>query len=334
MSDENPLEPVSIEASLTESGVSLSTKSRFVSALDRMFGGLFAIPAAFLEERAARVRLQAELDRKRTAELAELELAGELKLKQIELAADCIAKGREARRLLNLASVAQIAIEDLRDHSSASDAGTAASEISDDWLNWFQDFAEKASSESVRTLWGKILAGEARKPGRFSIGTLRTLAEIDHDTALLFQKHIDHLLWDQYIIKPENLEGLELLELTALEDAGLLREVNGVLGFDQKFPADGKLDFEQGGAVLELEAPEGTSFRISVILLSRAGRELFSVLHPPPADAALRRIVELVPASVTSATLGVLVDRSGGQFRWRKTEVIRGNATPDPGSPN
>jgi hypothetical protein len=248
MTEEAPLETVSIEASLTESGVSLNTKSRFVSALDRMFGGMFAIPAAFLEGRAAKAKLLSELDRERTQALAKLQLAGELNLEEIELAAECIAKQREVQRVLNLGSVAEIALEDLRGEG-AEESGPAG-DISDDWLNWFQDFAEKASSEEVRTLWGKILAGEAKSPGRFSIGTLRTIAEVDQTIARVFQKYADHLLFGQFIIKPDEVKGETLLELTSLEDAGLLREVNGMVGFNHTFDDQGTRYFEESGVVL------------------------------------------------------------------------------------
>jgi hypothetical protein len=326
MTEVNPLEPVSFEATLTESGVSLSTKSRFISALDRMFGGLFAIPAAFLEGRAAKTQLLAQLDRERTDAQAKLQLAGELKIAEIELAAECIAKERDARQLINLASVAQIALEDLRENKPTEET-EPDSEISNDWLNWFQDFATKASSDSVRTLWGKILAGEARQPGRFSIGTLRTLAEVDQPTALLFQKHVDHLFWNRYIIKSEELKGKDLLELTALEDAGLLREVNGMKGFDQSFGPDGKIYFEQNDVVLELTAPNGTKFRVSVILLSRAGLELVSILPQPDPSAAFRRIAEVVPKTVQTAKLGPIVSRSGlDSYQWDPVEVLRGKS--------
>lgn len=38
---------ISVEASLTESGVKATAKSRLLSAIDRMFGGMIDFPAAF-----------------------------------------------------------------------------------------------------------------------------------------------------------------------------------------------------------------------------------------------------------------------------------------------
>lgn len=42
---------LSVEASLTESGVKASAKSRFLSAIDRMLGGIMDLPAAILKEK-------------------------------------------------------------------------------------------------------------------------------------------------------------------------------------------------------------------------------------------------------------------------------------------
>jgi hypothetical protein len=322
--DPQPLEPVSIEASLTESGVSIQSQSRFVSAIDRLFGGLFAWPAAYVDGRISKKNLQDEIERREIEAKADLRLQGELKAEELRIAIDYMRQRKEAESVLNLSAVATLALEDLREKTGPDGDAKSDEPISDDWLNWFRNFSEKASSDEVRRLWAKILAGETRKPGRFSVGTLRTLAEVDHQLATLFQKHVNHLFWNEYIIKNDKVKGVELLELADLEDAGLLREVNGLMGFNQTFSPAGKLDFEQNGVILELEAAEGTSFRISVIRLSRAGRELFSILPKPDPAMAFRRLVELLPEEITSAKLGFVVERLGSdEYRWTTTEVLR-----------
>ena len=48
--------PISVNAALTESGVSVVTQSRAVSAFDRLVGSALDIPAARLELVAARIR--------------------------------------------------------------------------------------------------------------------------------------------------------------------------------------------------------------------------------------------------------------------------------------
>lgn len=61
-------------------------------------------------------------------------------------------------------------------------------EISHDWLNSYMAEAEKMSSEYMQKIFGKILAGEILKPKRFSIRTLRTLSELNQETAENFAR--------------------------------------------------------------------------------------------------------------------------------------------------
>ena len=42
-------------------------------------------------------------------------------------------------------------------------------DISKDWLNEFRGIACKKSSEDAQNLFSKVLAGEIRKPGSFSL---------------------------------------------------------------------------------------------------------------------------------------------------------------------
>ena len=60
-------------------------------------------------------------------------------------------------------------------------------EIRDDWLNGFRDVACKKSSEEVQDLFSKVLAGEIRKPGSFSLRALTTLSDMDQNVAMIFK---------------------------------------------------------------------------------------------------------------------------------------------------
>ena len=50
---------------------------------------------------------------------------------------------------------------------------------SEDWLNVFSSYAEKATSERLRQHWAQILAGEIRGPGTFSLATLQMFSILD-----------------------------------------------------------------------------------------------------------------------------------------------------------
>src|SRR5262249_4367582 len=59
--------------------------------------------------------------------------------------------------------------------------------ISEDWLNVFENEGAQLSSDEMQRLFSKILAGEIRNPGTFSIKTVRLVAQLDNRAAHLFR---------------------------------------------------------------------------------------------------------------------------------------------------
>jgi Protein of unknown function (DUF2806) len=84
----------------------------------------------------------------------------------------------ERRKLENRAAAVQEALEDLHANPGSADA---QAEIEDDWLNLFARLAEDKSSDDLRRLFGKILAGEIKKPGSFSLRTIQLLSTVSKD---------------------------------------------------------------------------------------------------------------------------------------------------------
>jgi Protein of unknown function (DUF2806) len=50
---------------------------------------------------------------------------------------------------------------------------------SEDWLNVYSSYAEKATSARLRQHWAQVLAGEIRSPGTFSLATLQLFSILD-----------------------------------------------------------------------------------------------------------------------------------------------------------
>lgn len=86
------------------------------------------------------------------------------------------ALGDAVEKQKNREAIAQIAIEDLRATPPIEDA---TEEIAHDWLNKYSDLAGSKSEPEVQQLWGRILGGEIRKPGSYSLRTLDLLASYD-----------------------------------------------------------------------------------------------------------------------------------------------------------
>ena len=79
-------------------------------------------------------------------------------------------------------------------NKAQSDGSTNRSEnsseektIDDDWLNNFETEARQKSTEEMQLRFGRILAGEIRQPGSYSIKSVKLLGEIEQNTAALFK---------------------------------------------------------------------------------------------------------------------------------------------------
>lgn len=199
-----------------------------------------------------------------------------------------LAKGLRAQS--NKEGVARKAIEHLTDDPSVSDAKPATPD--DDWLNVFERYAEDASSEKLRDVWGRVLAKEIRKPKTFSLRTLRFVSELDAETAQVFEKISGRIVNGEYIPKPTRLEGQKFLELLQLEDAGLLTGVNGDIS--QMFKGEGpmKIAFRFSKSAVLLECDAAFDFQVPAIRLTNIARELLKIIDPPDDPEAVREFAD------------------------------------------
>ena len=97
------------------------------------------------------------------------------------------------REQINLDKTSVIAANELKteEFRGSTDQSTDSNEektISDDFLNSFEGEARQKSSEEMQLLFGRILAGEIRKPGTYSTRTVKILGQLDQNAAILFKR--------------------------------------------------------------------------------------------------------------------------------------------------
>ena len=85
-----------------------------------------------------------------------------------ELQSDAI---KRHRRAVNLTGVLEYAKGEINDDVDVSN-------VSDDWLESFQDHAEKVSDPDGQVIWGKLLAGEINCPGKYSKRLMSVISDM------------------------------------------------------------------------------------------------------------------------------------------------------------
>jgi hypothetical protein len=163
-----------------------------LKALSRLTGGFLNYPAAWLERATQQVKDRTEAKStviKKLAEAAGNRAAEDPEL--VERTIQCMLP-RELRRQENKDAVALRTIDLIsNDPRPATDT---AQEIEDDWLNVFERYAEDATSDKLRDMWARVLAGEIRRPGLVSLRTLRFIAELDQMIAGAFDRHLPFII--------------------------------------------------------------------------------------------------------------------------------------------
>lgn len=199
--------------------------------------------------------------------------------------------------------------------------------IEEDWLNLFGEYAAKASSEHIQALWAKILAGEVRRPGAFSLQTLRFVAELDKETASLFEKYLKRSVGPN-IPRPETMSGEAFLDMLALQESGLINGGDSGVAVFYDTNDEGSVVVTSYSHCLKIVAKPRKRLQITSARLTRVGRELAAILPAPDGRESLLLAADLLKDDVDSITLGRVLKRKGAQVTWVPLETLKAPAKP------
>lgn len=307
--------PSQISEALT--GIPKALIPASVKALDRLVGAAVDIPVAWLAQKKAQIDAQTQgytLVERAIADAAANYAGGDTET--VQNAVNILVR-KAYRKQVNRQSVAAAMVEDLRDRSQESPQETDASQnlnIDEDWLNVFERYADDASTERMQNLWGRVLAGEIRKPGRYSMRTLRFLSEFSQSDGLTFAEFCKSAFGDlapMSLVKPDTKK--DIRDLIFLEASGLIQGASG-LGLTSKIAFDkaGNGFLREGPLVILLQGTSGESFEYAACVLTPLGQELLSLLPGRDAREAARNVAKAIKApAIKSAFLTTLSESDG-----------------------
>ncbi|WP_444885996.1 DUF2806 domain-containing protein [Microbulbifer sp. PSTR4-B] len=100
--------------------------------------------------------------------------------------------------------------------------------IDGDWLHTWREYAGKVSAVQLQELWGRVLAGEVKEPGSFSMRALVFLSGISKREADLIARTAQFIIGDKiHVDQAELLDkaGLKFDQLLYLQEIGFLAGV-------------------------------------------------------------------------------------------------------------
>ena len=319
MAKENqPSNEVSVKAAISESGISMASKSRAIAAVDRLIGSLIDIPSTYFQSVIDQMQAKSEQSIRMIAAEGDAQVHEFKEQIAVELSQNIATK--ELKKISNKRNVVEDAMKLLMDNPLQEEFSTIP-ELDDDWLNYFEDYSEKASSDRMQKFWSRVLAGEIRKPKSISLSTLRFLSEVDQECAQIFERETEFCIDGEFILQPKGLKGQHLLDLLFLEEVGLLQEVISGLTVTPKPGPDGIVSVSQGQFILILETTSEVSYQ--VVSITRIGREIMKISPPRDHVAVLERIFENLSGEIKAATIRSMTKQSDGIIHSKVFKTLK-----------
>lgn len=155
------------------------------------------------------------------------------------------------------------------------------SSVNEDWLYSWRDYAGKVSSEELQDLWGRVLAGEVKNPGSYSLRTLEFLKGISKSEAEIISRVAKFVIDGLIVRKKEEFlerQGVRFSDLLFLQELGVLSGVESI-GLTTKFSsrADDKYLqylFAQDKVIILEGEDAGHVVQLSVYLVTSIGKEI------------------------------------------------------------
>jgi hypothetical protein len=184
---ESGIEQVANTIESLVTGIPAPIRKNFFKAFAQLCTAAVDIPVANLESKASEIRAAS------AARIKIIQTQGDKISEQLSVPIEYVQKASDKfaakviKEQLNLDQIGLNAANDLKNDDFKNINGKEIDEISDDWLNEFENYAKLKSSEDMRLIFGKLLSGEIKSPGTFSIRTIRLISQLDNKAASLFQ---------------------------------------------------------------------------------------------------------------------------------------------------
>ena len=192
------------------------------------------------------------------------------------------------RRSINLRRIAIKAAEAAID---TPDEQVSDIPVDPDWFARWRNAAQDVGNEHMQWLWAKLLAGETKYPGSFSVQTLNLVAALSPEQANWIAT-IAPFLVKGWILKDDDFlaaHGVDLLAMLELNQLGVITGIENIGGLthhatlqpiSDDMCAAGFVTATKG--LLITHAEPAPVLQIPIYIVMRAGRELMSLYPSEP----------------------------------------------------
>lgn len=305
MSQQRPESPIdeafeAIEGGIT--GVPAPLRRNFWKAVGQLCTAAVDVPVAMLEGIAQEKRAETSARTKLIGQSA-TQLAEQMKVDPAYIrAAATKFTQKVVREQVNLDATTAVAYKELE---KSPPLNGPVADISEDFLNAFEREASQVSTEQMQRLFGRILAGEVRRPSSFSIKTIKLISQLDNRAAMTFRRlcsiccslQIEQHIIDARVVSLGGNAGSNALapyqlsfdQLNILQEYGLIiSDYNSYVSYSPcvvfKDQVQIPLYYMRRPTALRPRVPWEAfkEFRVHGVALSNSGKELLNVIDLEP----------------------------------------------------
>lgn len=205
----------------------------------------------------------------------------------------------EQKRFKNTKKVLNETLKALPEHAEVSDEP-----VEPGWYARFFDGVKDISDEDLQKFWGKLLAGEIARPGRFSLRTLDVLRNISIAEAHLFERACKVCQDSGEIMLPDDRLNyrsfypyIDPYQGTLLECGLLTSEATPGIKLQIQVGGEGSFHTCQfGRRTVVIRSASSQSLVRHSLRLTTAGHQLRSLIKPEPDDGFLAVFCKAIEA--------------------------------------
>ena len=170
--------------------------------------------------------------------------------------------------------------------------------IDEDWLYRWRDSAAKVSTAELQALWGRVLAGEVKSPGTFSLRTLEFLRNLAKEEARRIEMLAPFVVDNDFLFRDSKSllesEGITFGFLMRLQDLGIL-DLGGATGLIRPLRSAVPNEFMLGlvaytRVLVVTHQDANKSANLAIYRLTSLGKEVLKLGAFTPHDAYIRHL--------------------------------------------
>lgn len=199
----------------------------------------------------------------------------------------------------------------------APDEQVSEEPVEKDWLNRFLNIAEEISDEDMQDIWGRVLAGEIKKPKSYSLRTLEVLRNLSKEDATLITK-VSNYQVALDLLSTESF-AVNIMDQTTLDDIGVICGEELVRTYTA---SNGKISFELNKqALINIYAPIGVKINFKGFKITKAGIEIMGLIQEHNYSSFYTDLSKYLKSKgATKVTINEIVNWNGNQYQYKQIE--------------